>query len=103
MVQFEAMDVILTIAISVRRSSMDAPATVTSKGQVTLPKAVRDALGLKTGDEILFRIHKDRAVLAKVPDFLGLKGSVPIPPNSKGTSWKVIKAETWRRRTAARH
>jgi antitoxin PrlF len=94
---------ILTVTITVRRVSMDAPATVTSKGQVTLPKAVRDALGLKAGDEVLFRIHKDRAVLAKVPDFLELKGSVPVPPISKGASWKDIKAETWRRRTASRH
>lgn len=29
-------------------------ATITSKGQVTLPKALRDALGLKAGDRILF-------------------------------------------------
>lgn len=29
-------------------------ATITSKGQVTLPKEVRDALGLKTGDRLDF-------------------------------------------------
>ena len=27
-------------------------ATLTSKGQVTVPKAVRDALGLKQGDQL---------------------------------------------------
>jgi antitoxin PrlF len=31
-----------------------AEATVTSKGQVTIPKAVRDALGLQTGDRVDF-------------------------------------------------
>lgn len=46
---------------------------------------------------------RDRAVLAKVPDFLDLKGSVPIPPGKKGASWSKIKAETWRKRTAKRH
>ena len=29
-------------------------AKVTTKGQVTIPKAIRDALGVKTGDKILF-------------------------------------------------
>lgn len=70
---------------------MDVPATVTSKGQITLPKSVRDALGLKTGDRVLFRVHKGRAVLAKVPDFLDLAGSVPVPPHLKGKSWKEIR------------
>lgn len=82
---------------------MDVPATVTSKGQVTLPKAVRDALGIRAGDEVLFRVHKDRAVLAKVPDFLDLKGSVPVPPAKKGASWSQIRSETWHKRTATRH
>ncbi len=82
---------------------MDIPATVTSKGQVTLPKAVRDALDIREGDELLFRVHKNGAVIAKLPDFLDLKGSVPIPPRQKGASWSQIKAETWRKRTAKRH
>ena len=82
---------------------MDVPATVTSKGQITLPKAVREALGLEAGDEVLFRVQRGRAILAKVPDFLDLQGSVPIPPGRRGASWSRIKVETWRRRTAGRH
>ncbi len=31
-----------------------ATATLTSKGQLTLPKKVRDALGLKPGDQVDF-------------------------------------------------
>ena len=31
-----------------------ATATLTSKGQLTIPKAVRDALGLATGDRVQF-------------------------------------------------
>lgn len=34
-------------------------ATVTSKGQVTLPRAVRDALGLKSGSAVDFEIKPD--------------------------------------------
>ena len=46
---------------------MDVAATMTSKGQITLPKGVRDALGLRAGDRVMFRVHEGRAVLAKVP------------------------------------
>lgn len=34
-------------------------ATVTSKGQITLPRAVRDALGLQAGSEVDFDIRPD--------------------------------------------
>ena len=34
-------------------------ATVTSKGQITLPREVRDALGLKAGSEVAFEITPD--------------------------------------------
>jgi antitoxin PrlF len=81
---------------------MDVPATVTSKGQITLPKSVRDALRLKKGDRVLFRVHKGRAVLAKVPNLLDLAGSVPVPPGKRGASWPEIRAEAWRKRAAAR-
>jgi antitoxin PrlF len=81
---------------------MDIPATVTSKGQITLPKSVREALSLKEGDRVLFRVHEGRAVLAKVDDFLDLAGSVSVSPGKKGASWPAIKASTWRRRATSR-
>jgi AbrB family looped-hinge helix DNA binding protein len=81
---------------------MDLPATLTSKGQITLPKPVRDALGLKEGDRVLFRVLEGRAVLAKVDDFLDLAGSVKVPAEKKGKSWPAIKASTWRHRATVR-
>ena len=42
---------------------MDAAAKMTSKGLVTVPKVVRDALGLAEGDEVVFRVEGHRAVL----------------------------------------
>ena len=81
---------------------MDVPATVTSKGQVTLPKSVRDALELRAGDRILFRVLDGRAVVSKVSDFLDLAGSVPVPARRRSSDWRSIKAETWRRRAAGR-
>ena len=37
-------------------------ATVTSKGQVTIPVAVRERLGIAAQDKIVFRMGKDRRV-----------------------------------------
>jgi AbrB family looped-hinge helix DNA binding protein len=34
-------------------------ATLTSKGQLTLPKAVRDSLHLHAGDRVMFVVHGD--------------------------------------------
>jgi antitoxin PrlF len=39
------------------RQSAGLEATVTSKGQVTLPKRLREALGLKRGSRIRFRLE----------------------------------------------
>lgn len=75
---------------------------MTSKGQLTLPKPVREALGLRAGDRVLFRIHRDRAVLAKVADFLELEGSVLVPPGKRGVPWSRIRTETWQKRAARR-
>jgi antitoxin PrlF len=42
---------------------------ITSKGQATIPKAIRDHLQLKVGDRIKFFIHPDGSVvlLPKLP------------------------------------
>jgi antitoxin PrlF len=43
------------------------PVTVTSKGQVTVPKQVRDRLGIKPGSQVDFEVAEDgRAFLRRV-------------------------------------
>ncbi len=69
---------------------MDTAARVTSKGQVTLPKAVRDALGIKQGDEVVFRVEGRRAVLARTPDFLSLAGTVAVPAAKRNVAWDEV-------------
>jgi AbrB family looped-hinge helix DNA binding protein len=36
---------------------------ITTKGQATIPKAVRDHLGLKPGDRVKFFVHPDGSVV----------------------------------------
>jgi AbrB family looped-hinge helix DNA binding protein len=60
-----------------------AAATVTSKGQITLPKTVRERLGIGAGDRVEF-IESGRGFLV-VPatrDVKALKGLVPRPRKS---------------------
>lgn len=42
---------------------MSEEATVTKKGQVTIPKKVRDKLGLKEGRKVSFEVRGGEAVL----------------------------------------
>ena len=73
---------------------MDSSARITSKGQVTIPKSVRDALELHEGDEVLFRVERSRAVIAKTPSLLELAGSVPVPSSKRGTAWDEVLRQT---------
>jgi AbrB family looped-hinge helix DNA binding protein len=81
---------------------VDVAARLTTKGQVTIPKAVRDALGLRVGDEIVFRVDGTRAVLARTTDLLELAGSVPVPAAKRGASWDEVRRQTRAARATAR-
>jgi antitoxin PrlF len=81
---------------------VDAAAKVTSKGQVTLPKVVRDALGIKEGDEIIFRVEGSRAVLARTPDFLALAGTIRVPAAKRNVAWDEVIRRTRSTRAATR-
>ena len=70
---------------------MDVVATVTAKGQVTIPKSVRDALGLSEGDRVLFRVADGCALLARSPDLIDLAGAVPVPAEVAGLDWAEIR------------
>ena len=55
--------------------------TVTSKYQTTVPKVVRDALGISINDVIEWTVEKGRAVVRPAhSDFLKYRGSVKVEP-----------------------
>lgn len=61
-------------------------ATVTSKGQITLPKEVRARLGLRPGDRVAFRENADGSIVveAETIDLMQLRGR--IRPGRKGVT-----------------
>jgi antitoxin PrlF len=61
-------------------------ATLTSKGQITLPKQVRDRLGVKPGDRIAFRERADGAIVveAEAASLLDLFGM--LKPRKRGVT-----------------
>ena len=74
--------------------------TITSKGQITLPKAVRDALDVSSGDQVSFLIREDGTVTveAALVDLLDLKGS--LKSSVRGVTVKNMKDAV--RRSAVR-
>lgn len=81
---------------------MDVAARLTSKGQITIPKVVRDALDLHDGDEVVFRVERMRAVVAKTPDFIDMAGSVAVPAGKRGTTWDEVLRQTRQARAEQR-
>jgi AbrB family looped-hinge helix DNA binding protein len=62
-------------------------ATLTSKGQTTIPKEIRDELGMKPGDRLTFTLMSDATVVMRVKNksiselagTLYKKGRKPVP------------------------
>lgn len=66
---------------------MTIEATLTSKGQTTIPKEIRDSLHMKAGDRITFTLMPDATVvmrlksksLTELAGTLHKKGRKPVP------------------------
>ena len=65
---------------------MDPVATLTSKGQTTIPKGIRDQLGMRPGDKMTFTVlpngtvllRMKRRQLSELAGVLHRKGRTPI-------------------------
>lgn len=81
---------------------MDVAARISSKGQVTVPKPVREALGVTQGDQIVFRVEGKRAVVARTAHLLDLAGAITVPRSKRGTPWAEVRRRTRTARAKAR-
>lgn len=74
-------------------------ATITSKGQLTIPKRVRDRLGLEPGDRLAFDVEGDtiRLRVEKRRTLEELRGSLPAGRPYPG---REVEREAARRHVA---
>jgi antitoxin PrlF len=78
---------------------------ITSKGQATIPKEIRDHLGLKPGDRVKFFIHPDGhvVILPKLPasalrGMLKTKRARPVTIEEMNEGIAEGATAGWRRR-----
>ncbi|MDQ5858677.1 MAG: AbrB/MazE/SpoVT family DNA-binding domain-containing protein [Acidobacteriota bacterium] len=71
-----------------------AGATLTSKGQVTIPKGIRDLLGLEAGDQLDFVVEGQARVVLRPGnrDARGLRGLLHRPRRKPVTLAKMDAA-----------
>ena len=76
--------------------------TITSKGQVTIPKAIRDRLGLAAGDTLEFTVDEEGRILAR-PSTAGrgllgiLRDFAPDGPISVEAMKEAVRSRATRR------
>ncbi|MHB1375918.1 MAG: AbrB/MazE/SpoVT family DNA-binding domain-containing protein [Candidatus Humimicrobiaceae bacterium] len=64
---------------------------ITRKGQVTIPKEIRDRLALKESDNLQVSIEGNSVVMEKLETFESLRGSVKMPQKYKNMSWEKLE------------
>ena len=86
------------LGLNVDGGTMEARGRLTSRGRVTIPREVRDALDLQAGDLVRFDVVDGGARITRTPDLMRLAGSVTVPDGVRGRSWDEVR----RRARAAR-
>jgi len=77
-------------------------AVITSKGQMTLPKIIRDSLALKPADRVVLVMEGNHAILYPLRGtILDAAASVKSPAGKKSLDFRAVRAGV-RRRIAKR-
>jgi antitoxin PrlF len=65
-------------------------ATITSKDQTTIPKEVRVAANLKSGDRIHFTVLEDGTIIVRVKNGSVIRAERECPLPSQSTSGRLL-------------
>jgi antitoxin PrlF len=75
--------------------------TVTQKGQVTIPLAVRKRLGVKSRDRVTFRVTEERVELA--PAQMTLEAAYgAVKPTNRPENWSAVRNQAREERVRRR-
>jgi bifunctional DNA-binding transcriptional regulator/antitoxin component of YhaV-PrlF toxin-antitoxin module len=70
--------------------------TVTSKGQTTVPRAVRDALGVKPHDKLKYVVDNGCVTVEAVDlDIEDLFGKFKPVPGADVSDWDKVRQDAW--------
>jgi len=71
---------------------------VTSKGQITIPWAVRKALNLKPSEKVVIVVEGNQAIIRPLKgNLLDIGGSVKITEKEKPIDFKKVRGEVKKR------
>lgn len=74
------------------QSGLHSTAKVTSKGQITIPREVRELLGIQTGSVILFEQEEERVIIHPARTIRDYKGHLKV--KAKGVDFDEIRRAT---------
>jgi antitoxin PrlF len=69
---------------------MEQKAKITSKGQVTIPKEIRRALGIKEGDSLLFEVEGDEVRVRAQRNPVSFADYAGAWREGEGMSWNQV-------------
>lgn len=70
-------------------------AKLSSKYQASIPSGVREALGLRPGDRLVFDVEGGAVTLRRHTTLEELAGAFPAPPEVADLSWSEIRDRAW--------
>lgn len=71
-----------------------ATLTLTSRGQITIPKRIRNALRLKANDKITILVKDDTLILKPISgNILDIGASIKIPEDKKPINFKRVREQ----------
>ena len=68
--------------------------TITKKGQITIPKSIRDKLAINDNDRLSVKLDGNKAIIEKISSLLELESSIKATKDRKKLNWKEIERKT---------